>query len=130
MSTAGWSATITSLEPARKPDALTDAYPLLARAVEAYGQAAIAGLLGVDRANVSNWMARKREISPAMRQRITEVHDVLMRVHQVFTPVLASRWLVGHEPLLGGARPIDVMTTRGATPVIDALDAIAAGGFA
>lgn len=97
--------------------------------VEAYGQAVVAGLLGVNKANVSNWIARKRDISPTIRQRITEVHDVLTRVHQVFAPALASRWLVGHEPLLG-ARPIDVMTTRGATPVIDALDAIAAGGFA
>lgn len=128
--TTAWAATISTLEPAQNSDALTDAYPLLARLVAAYGQSTIAGLLGVNKANVSNWVARKREISPVMRQRITEVHDVLMRVHQIFNPTLASRWLTGHEPLLGGSRPIDVMTMRGATPVIDALDAIAAGGFA
>jgi hypothetical protein len=33
-------------------------------------------------------------------------------------------WLVGNEPFLNGARPIDVLVTRGAAPLIAALAAI------
>jgi uncharacterized protein (DUF2384 family) len=125
-----WTPTIESLEPAVNPDILTDVAPLLNRMVEAYSQAVIARLLGVDRSLVTRWVGADRDITATMRSRILETHDVLTRVHQVFNPTLAARWLMGHEPFLGGARPIDVMAIRGAAPVIDALDAIASGGFA
>jgi uncharacterized protein (DUF2384 family) len=127
---ATWSPMIEQLDPALKPEVLLDVAPLLARIIEAYPRAVVARLLGVDRSLITRWMKNDREISPVMRSRILEVHDVLTRVHQVFNPTLAARWLVGHEPLLGGARPIDVMGIRGAARVIDALDAIASGGYA
>jgi uncharacterized protein (DUF2384 family) len=98
--------------------------------IDAYDQATVAALLGVDKSTVSNWVRARREISPPYRARVLEVHDVLARVHQVFNPKLAARWLTGREPLLGGARPIDVLGSRGAAPVIDALEAISAGGYA
>ena len=126
----GWSPLIHSLEPAKDGDALADVAPLLSRLVAAYGQVPVAGLLGVDKSAVHHWLSGRRSIGAAMRSRVLEVHDVLSRAHQVFTPILASRWLTAHEPLLGGARPIDVLAQRGAAPVIDALDAIAAGGYA
>jgi uncharacterized protein (DUF2384 family) len=127
---ATWVPTIDQLEPAMKPEILADVAPLLARIVGAYPQAVVARLLGVDRSAVTRWVQDDRDISAPMRARIVEVHDVLTRVHQVFNPILAARWLVGHEPFLGGARPIDVMGIRGAAPVIDALDAISSGGYA
>lgn len=125
-----WAPAIEHLQPAREPDALVEVRTLLTRMATAYSPATVAGILGVDKSAVSLWLNGKRQISPPMRTRIIEAHDVLSRVHQVFNPALAARWLVGHEPMLGGARPIDVLGQRGATPVIDALDAIAAGGFA
>lgn len=128
--TATWMPTIQELDPAAHPDILLDVTPLLTRIVEAYSQAIVSRLLGVDRSAVTHWIQDNREISATMRARILEVHDVLTRVHQVFNPTLAARWLVGHEPFLGGARPIDVMGVRGAAPVIDALDAISSGGYA
>jgi len=128
--TTMWAPTIDHLEPAREAEALADVHPLLARMVAAYTPATVAGLLGVDKSAVSLWLAGRRKISPPMRGRILEVHDVLSRVHQVFNPTLAARWLLGHEPRLGGARPVDVLAQRGASPVIDALEGIAAGGFA
>lgn len=109
---------------------LTDIRPLLTWMIDAYRQATIATLLGVDRSYVSHLVRGDRDASAVMRTRILEAHDVLTRVHRVFNPPLAARWLIGHEPLLGGARPIDVMGMHGAAPVIDALDAISAGGFA
>ena len=125
-----WSPLIESLEPAKDPNAIADVNILLTRMVSAYGQVTAAGLLGVDRSAVNQWLRGKRAISAEMRRRVIEVHDVLTRVHQVWPPALAGRWLTGHEPLLGGARPIDVIGIRGAGPVIAALDAISAGGYA
>ncbi len=39
-------------------------------------------------------------------------------------------WLVGNEPYLDNARPIDVLVSRGSGPLIDALEAIDSGGYA
>lgn len=87
-------------------------------------------MLGVDDSTVSRWLKQERNIGQStMRGRILELHDVVSRAHQVFNPTLAARWLMGHEPLLGNARPIDVLAIRGAAPVIESLEAITAGGF-
>jgi len=125
-----WIPNVTTLEPAKRPGALLDVTVLLTRLTDAYGRSAVADLLGTDKSAVRHWLAGKREISPTIRARILEVHNVLARAHQFFPPALVGRWLLGHEPLLGGARPIDVLGLRGATPVVDALDAIAAGAIA
>jgi uncharacterized protein (DUF2384 family) len=128
--TASWTPTIERLEPAANPNAISDVLPLLRRLVDAYQQSVIAEMLGVDDSTVSRWLKQERSIGQsAMRGRILELHDVVSRAHQVFNPTLAARWLTGHEPFLGNARPIDVLALRGAAPVIDALDAISAGGF-
>ena len=39
-------------------------------------------------------------------------------------------WLVGHEPYLDLARPIDVLLEHGAAPLIVALDGIESLGYA
>jgi len=65
-----------------------------------------------------------------MGRRIIDLHDVLTRILRVYSREAAAIWLVGSEPLLGGARPIDVLVTEGAAPVIRTIDAIAEGAHA
>jgi uncharacterized protein (DUF2384 family) len=65
-----------------------------------------------------------------MCPRIVDLHDVLTRILRVYNPEVAAMWLVGSEPLLGGARPIDVLAMEGAAPVIRAIDGIAQGAYA
>jgi len=65
-----------------------------------------------------------------MARRIVDLHDVLTRILRVYSREAAAMWLVGSEPLLGGARPIDVLATEGAAPVIRTIDGIAAGAYA
>lgn len=126
-----WTPTIERLEPASNPSAISDVLPLLRRLVDAYQQSVVAEMLGVDDSTVSRWLKQERNIGQsAMRGRIFDLHDIVSRAHQVFNPTLAARWLMGREPLLGNARPIDVLAIRGVAPVIEALDAITAGGFA
>jgi len=109
---------------------LLDIHPLLARIVEALGTNAAARVLGADRAQVSRWRSRKEPIGAEMARRVIDLHDVLTRILRVYDPDTAALWLVGSEPLLGGARPIDVMAIEGASPVIRAIDGIAQGVYA
>jgi uncharacterized protein (DUF2384 family) len=69
-------------------------------------------------------------ISAEMGRRIVDLHDILTRALRVFDREAAALWLTGSEPLLGGARPIDVLVLQGAAPVIAALDGIVQGAYA
>lgn len=110
--------------------ALADVTPLLARVIEALGTNAAARLLGADRSQVSRWCAGLESISNEMGRRIVDLHDILTRILRVYGREAAAMWLVGSEPLLGGARPIDILVLEGAAPVIRAIDGIAEGAYA
>jgi uncharacterized protein (DUF2384 family) len=120
------------IDPLTKPKdvaRLQDVRPLLSTLVAAYGSNAVARLLDVDPAMMTRWK-RGRAISAEMRRRILDVHAVLTRALQIFTPETATNWLVGQEPFLNDARPIDVLAVLGATPLLEALDGIEAGAYA
>jgi len=116
-----------TLRPAA--DTLADVTPLLRRVVEALGAKGAASLLGADRPQVSRWMKGTEEIGSEMGRRIVDLHDILTRVIRIYTREGAARWLVGSDPLLGGARPIDVLVVEGAAPVIRTLEGLAQGTF-
>jgi len=99
------------------------------RLVAAFGGNMVARLLDVDPAMITRWKGTA-PISSEMARRIIDVHDVFNRAFQVLRPRNAVRWLFGQEPLLGGARPIDVLILRGAAPVIEALGGLDAGAYA
>ena len=125
-----WTTVVknVALRPAAK--SLADVAPLLTRLLEALGTNAAARLLGADRAQVSRWAAGTESIGQEMGRRIIDLHDVLTRIMRVYGREAAAMWLVGSEPLLGGARPIDVLVTEGAAPVVRAIDGIAEGAYA
>ena len=125
-----WIPTAKAVVLRQSADALADVTPLLARVIEALGTNAAARLLGADRAQVSRWNAGIESIGSEMGRRIVDLHDVLTRILRVYGREAAALWLVGSEPLLGGARPIDVLVLEGAAPVIRAIDGIAAGAYA
>jgi uncharacterized protein (DUF2384 family) len=129
MSERRWSPLIDPLAKPRDAQVLVDVRPLLSRLVEAYGHNVLARLLDVDAAMLTRWKGGAN-ISSEMTDRILNVHTVLVHALQVFAPGVATTWLVGHEPFLNDARPIDVLAVRGAGPLIEALDAISAGAYA
>jgi uncharacterized protein (DUF2384 family) len=128
--TRPWTPSATSIVLRPAADALTDVRPLLARIVEALGSNAAARVLDADRAQVSRWGAGTEPVSAEMGRRIVDLHDVLTRILRVYSRSAASLWLIGSEPLLGGARPIDVLAIEGASPVIRAIDGISQGAYA
>jgi uncharacterized protein (DUF2384 family) len=103
---------------------------LLARIINALGTNTAGRLLAADRAQVSRWTARTEPISAEMGRRIVDLHDALTRILRVYHREAAALWLVGSEPLLGGARPIDVFASEGAAPVIRAIDGLTGGAYA
>jgi uncharacterized protein (DUF2384 family) len=115
-----------------RPEAsdLVDVRPLLARIVTALGSNAAARFLGADRSQVSRWRAGSESVSAEMARRIVDLHDILTRVLRLYSREAAALWLTGSEPLLGGARPMDVLAMEGAAPVVRALEGIAQGVFA
>jgi uncharacterized protein (DUF2384 family) len=125
-----WSPAVTTVALRQTALALVDLAPLLSRIISALGNNAAARLLDVDRAQVSRWSNGSEAIGYEMGRRIVDLHDVLTRILRVYSPDAAALWLVGSEPLLGGARPIDVLAMEGASSVIRAIDGIAEGAFA
>jgi uncharacterized protein (DUF2384 family) len=65
-----------------------------------------------------------------MGRRVVDLHDVLTRILRIYDRHAAAMWLLGSEPLLGGARPIDVLAMEGAAPVIRTIEGIAQGAYA
>jgi len=124
-----WTPIVKNVTLRPAADALADVTPLLQRVVEALGAKGAASLLGADRPQVSRWMKGTEEIGSEMGRRIVDLHDILTRVIRIYTREGAARWLVGSDPLLGGARPIDVLVVEGAAPVIRALEGLAQGTF-
>jgi uncharacterized protein (DUF2384 family) len=128
--TRSWTPSAGSIVLLPAADSLTDVRPLLARIVDALGTNAAARLLDADRAQVSRWGSGAESISAEMGRRILDLHDVLTRILRVYSRGAASLWLIGAEPLLGGARPIDVLASEGAASVIRAIDGISQGAYA
>lgn len=125
-----WKPILSTITLLASADTLADVRPLLTRIVHALGTNAAARLLAADRAQVSRWGARTESIGVEMGRRIVDLHDVLTRILRTYNRDAAAMWLVGSEPLLGGARPIDVLTIEGAASVIRAIDGIVQGAYA
>ncbi|MGH9072577.1 MAG: antitoxin Xre/MbcA/ParS toxin-binding domain-containing protein [Acidimicrobiales bacterium] len=102
----------------------------VSRVVEALGNNVVADLLGVNRSQPSRWRSGQERLSPESRKRISDLDHVLDRLLLELHPDQAGLWLIGPNPHLGGARPIDVLELRGAATVLPAIDALAAGAFA
>ena len=123
-----WTLPVLQIDPPKNPAALADVIPLLQRLVSAFGTRRLALLLGVEPGAVKNWIQRRRKLSDESATRVIDLHDVLTRALQIFQPRTAMDWLVGSEPFLDHARPIDVLVTRGSAPLIEALRCIDSGG--
>jgi putative toxin-antitoxin system antitoxin component (TIGR02293 family) len=129
MAKAAWTLPVLQIDPPKNPGALADVIPLLDRLVSAFGTRPLARLLGVEPGTVTNWTSHRRKLSEESAKRIMDLHDVLTRALQVFQPRTAMDWLVGNEPYLDHARPIDVLVSRGSAPLIEALRGIDSGGY-
>jgi uncharacterized protein (DUF2384 family) len=94
------------------------------------GGAALARALGVSRSQPTRWRSGEEQPGPAAARRLVDLDHVMTRALMLYPPRVANDWLNSTNSYLDGARPIDVLQTRGSAEVIDALDAAAADVFA
>jgi uncharacterized protein (DUF2384 family) len=89
----------------------------------------LADLLGVSRSQPTRWRTGKESPSPQIARELVDLDHVMARASMLFTQPVALDWLNSSNTYLDGARPIDVLKTRGSAEVIAALDAAMAGAF-
>jgi len=129
MSPTQWTLRQPELRKPRRPDKLTDARPLLLNLIESFGSNAVARLVDVKPATVTNWKQRRRSIDPRYARRVADLHYVFTRAFQTFQPTTAMRWLTSNDPFLNEQRPLDVLALQGPSRLIAALDAHEAGAY-
>lgn len=93
------------------------------------GGSTLADLLGVSRSQPTRWRTGKESPSPQIARELVDLDHVMARASMLFTQPVALDWLSSANSYLDGARPIDVLKTRGSAEVIASLDAAMAGAF-
>lgn len=81
----------------------------------------VADFLGVTRPLLSKWRAGTTVPSPTQARLVVDLDYVVARGSLIYPPQVIGDWLVGHDPYLEGARPIDVLHLRGISEVLAAL---------
>jgi uncharacterized protein (DUF2384 family) len=125
-----WTLAVQEIKTPKELGRLSDVVPLLDRLEGVFGTRPLAKILDVSPGMITNWKSRRHAMRGDYAQRVIDLHDVLVRALQQMQPAVVMDWLVGREPYLNHARPIDVLVTRGASPLIDALRGIASTGYA
>ncbi|MGA1829021.1 hypothetical protein [Microbacterium sp.] len=110
---------------------LTDVGQRAATVAAALGsKSMLATFLSVSASQPTQWIKGVESPNPENARTIVDIDHVIARAGLLWSPSVVSAWLVGSNAFLDGARPIDVVKTRGAEPVIDALDQELAGAYA
>ncbi|MGH9187825.1 MAG: antitoxin Xre/MbcA/ParS toxin-binding domain-containing protein [Acidimicrobiales bacterium] len=94
------------------------------------GVTAVARLLDVSPSQPSRWRHGKEQPSPPVAQRLLDLDHVVARLMLLWDESLIEAWLTSPNGQLGGVTPIDVIRTRGARDLLDAIDAELQGAYA
>ena len=94
------------------------------------GVTKVARALRVSKRQPPRWRSGQEVPSLDTARRLADLDHVLTRALLLWEPAVAVTWLESPNGYLDGARPIDVLVTRGSTEVIDALDAALTGAYA
>ena len=101
-------------------------------AAEALGsRTRLADALGVSDSQPTRWIRGEDSPDAENARAIVDLEYVVARARLLWgDDETVNLWLNGRNAFLGGARPIDVIMTRGVSPVVDALDQEVAGALA
>ncbi|MHB8198062.1 MAG: hypothetical protein ACYDGW_07995 [Vulcanimicrobiaceae bacterium] len=118
------------IERARKPNlaVLADVRPMMTRLQDVFGLRTLGELLNIDGSNLNAYLHGRRSLPAHIAQRAIDLDHVLTRAAQLFSGEVVIDWLQGQMPTFAGARPIDVLATHGAGPLLDELQRIESGG--
>jgi putative toxin-antitoxin system antitoxin component (TIGR02293 family) len=94
------------------------------------GVTELAKLLGVTKSQPTRWRQGSERPSPQVARRLVDLEHIWVRALQLWDEDTARVWLQSPNAFLDHARPIDVLELRGASEVLDALDAAYSGAYA
>lgn len=94
------------------------------------GVTKLARTLGVSASQPSRWRSGAERPGLETAQRLLDLDHVIARALLLWQPDVAVTWLESPNAFLDHARPIDVVLSRGAGEVLDAIDAALSGAYA
>jgi hypothetical protein len=101
-----------------------------ARLIGVLGNKAVAQLLNVSESQPSRWKTGEEVPSSRTAPLLVDLDHVVGRLLLIWDTSVIFDWLTGPNGFLEGARPIDVIATRGTNEVVDAVEAEASGSYA
>jgi hypothetical protein len=94
------------------------------------GVTRLASMLHVSKSQPSRWGSGAESPGPEAGRLLIDLDHVMARAQLLWAPQVATTWLNSPNAFLDGARPVDVLRTRGSGDVIQALDATMSGAIA
>jgi hypothetical protein len=107
-------------QPARRTDFL----------VGVLGNKRVAELLNVSASQPSRWRKADEIPGPQVAPVLVDLDHVVGRLLLIWDQSVIGDWLTGPNAFLDGARPIDVLATRGSDEVMGVIEAEAEGAYA
>lgn len=98
--------------------------------VKVLGNRRAAALLGVAESQPSRWRKALEVPSPQIAPMLVDLDHIIARLQLIWDEEVIGDWLEGTNAFLDGARPIDVLRVNGSVPVLEAIEAEAAGAYA
>ncbi|MHB8246991.1 MAG: hypothetical protein ACYDGN_16915 [Acidimicrobiales bacterium] len=98
--------------------------------VRVLGNRRAAALLGVAESQPSRWRKALEVPSSQVAPMLVDLDHIIARLQLIWDEEVIGDWLEGTNTFLDGARPIDVLRVNGSVPVLEAIEAEAAGAYA
>lgn len=89
----------------------------------------LAGVVGVNARQISNWASGQNIPKGARRDRLLEVDYIIKLLRDVYTREGIDIWLHGRKRSLGGQRPIDLMRDGRFQTVLQAVERLRTGAM-
>jgi hypothetical protein len=94
------------------------------------GVSNLASVLEVSKSQPTRWKKSQEVPGLEATRKMVALEAVIRRALTLMTPKMAVIWMDSSNAFLDHARPVDVVVTRGAGEVLQALEAEAQGAFA
>jgi hypothetical protein len=127
------TATAEKASPRADRDARSTSWQPEVRAnlvVRVLGNRRTAALLGVAESQPSRWRNAVEVPSAQVAPLLVDLDHVVARLQLIWDEEIIGDWLEGPNAFLEGSRPIDVLRINGSGPVLEAIEAEAAGAYA